>query len=52
MFAVGVAQLVELQVVALAVAGSNPVPHPNYPGGGGRAALPALAATERVWRNW
>ena len=27
--AVGVAQLVELQVVALAVAGSNPVPHPN-----------------------
>ena len=27
---VGVAQLVELQVVALVVAGSSPVAHPNF----------------------
>ena len=30
-YMVGVAQLVELQVVALVAAGSSPVAHPNFP---------------------
>jgi hypothetical protein len=49
---VDVAQLVELQVVVLAVAGSNPVVHPIQemyrP-----ARAPAVHVKDvRVWRNW
>ena len=54
---VDVAQVVELQVVALAAAGSSPVVHPR-PSRPAREAGPdgvdgvIDANAVRVWRNW
>ena len=57
---VDVAQLVELQVVALAAAGSSPVVHPrppvSVPAGPDRDSVERRQARRvnavRVWRNW